>query len=180
MNNFNRVLIVFIGIIGLVSSGILALTVYDVPQLSQWIANWSEQEWFYYTILSISAFLAVIFFIFILTGLFSRPPGKQMAIVTGEGKITISKATIESAALRSIRHFEGIRSPEVQALIHPRKEQVDVRIDCSLFGRTGLPTLAKEMQEDVKQTLESLLELPVRSVRIHLMDVKTRKKERVL
>ncbi|MEK1832243.1 hypothetical protein AAAC51_35210 [Priestia megaterium] len=74
MNNFNRFLIAIIGIAGLICSGMLAPMVYRVPHLSNWLEKWRHQEWFYYTILSISAFLAVIFIIFLLTGIFSRPP----------------------------------------------------------------------------------------------------------
>ncbi|MCP1452005.1 alkaline shock response membrane anchor protein AmaP [Priestia megaterium] len=180
MNNFNRFLIAIIGIAGLICSGMLALMVYKVPHLSNWVEKWQHQEWFYYTILSISAFLAVIFIIFLLTGIFSRPPKKNLAIVTGEGKITISKTTIESTALRAIRSFQGIRSPEVQASIHSRKERVSLYINCSLFGRDGLPTLGKEMQLETKRAVEALLELPVHSVRIDLTDTQTRKKERVV
>ncbi|MEK1832244.1 hypothetical protein AAAC51_35215 [Priestia megaterium] len=87
---------------------------------------------------------------------------------------------MESTALRAIRSFQGIRSPEVQASIHSRKEKVSLYIHCSLFGRDGLPTLGKEMQLETKRAVEALLELPVHSVRIDLTDTPTRKKERVV
>lgn len=180
MNSFNRLLLVLIGVVGLISAGLLALTVYDVPNLSNWLQTWQQQEWFYYTVLAISAFLAVVFLILLCTGLFTSSPDRELIIVTSEGKITISKATIESTTLKAIQSVQGIRSPKVEALINPRKEYVSVLVSCSLFGREGLPSIGKDMQAEIKRAVESLLELPVHSVRIHLTDTKTQTKERVV
>ncbi|MDO6848902.1 Asp23/Gls24 family envelope stress response protein [Priestia megaterium] len=54
MNNSNRFSLAIIGIAGLICSGMLALMVYRVPHLSKWLEKWQHQEWFYYTILSMS------------------------------------------------------------------------------------------------------------------------------
>ncbi|WP_290778842.1 hypothetical protein [Exiguobacterium sp. UBA5002] len=55
MNGFNRFLLVLIGILGLVSVGLLVLGVYDVPRLSPLIEQWQDQQWYSYTILSLAS-----------------------------------------------------------------------------------------------------------------------------
>ena len=75
MNGFNRFLLVLIGILGLVSVGLLVLGVYDVPRLSPLIEQWQDQQWYSYTILSLGGFLAFVFVILLFTGLFSRSKG---------------------------------------------------------------------------------------------------------
>lgn len=91
MNGFNRFLLVLIGILGLVSVGLLVLGVYDVPRLSPLIEQWQDQQWYSYTILSLGGFLAFVFVILLFTGLFSRSKGQRLLIQTGDGNITISK-----------------------------------------------------------------------------------------
>ncbi len=90
MNGFNRFLLVIIGILGLVSVGLLVLGVYDVPRFSSLIEQWQDQQCYIYTVLSIGGFLAFIFVILLFTGLFSRSKGQRLLIQTGDGTITIS------------------------------------------------------------------------------------------
>jgi len=142
MNGFNRFLLVLIGILGLVSVGLLVLGVYDVPRLSPLIEQWQDQQWYSYTILSLGGFLAFVFVILLFTGLLSRSKGQRLLIQTGDGNITISKQTIERTALESIRGINGVRSPRVNADIHSKKETVALEVDCSVSGQEGLPTIA--------------------------------------
>ena len=101
-------------------------------------------------------------------------------IQTGDGTITISKETIERTALESIRGIGGVRTPRVHADIHSKKETVALKVDCSVFGQEGLPTIAKDIQERAKQAVESLLELPVTSTKVTISDTKTKTSERVV
>ncbi|HCD57716.1 MULTISPECIES: alkaline shock response membrane anchor protein AmaP [Exiguobacterium] len=180
MNGFNRFLLVLIGILGLVSVGLLVLGVYDVPRLSPLIEQWQDQQWYSYTILSLGGFLAFVFVILLFTGLFSRSKGQRLLIQTGDGNITISKQTIERTALESIRGINGVRSPRVNADIHSKKETVALEVDCSVFGQEGLPTIGKDIQERAKHAVESLLELPVTKTRVRISDTKTKTSERVV
>lgn len=180
MNGFNRFLLVIIGILGLVSVGLLVLGVYDVPRLSSLIEQWQDQQWYSYTVLSIGGFLAFVFVILLFTGLFSRSKGQRLLIQTGDGTITISKETIERTALESIRGVGGVRTPRVHADIHSKKETVALKVDCSVFGQERLPTIAKDIQERAKQAVESLLELPVTSTKVTISDTKTKTSERVV
>ena len=180
MNGFNRFLLVIIGILGLISVGLLVLGVYDVPRLSSLIEQWQDQQWYSYTVLSIGGFLALVFVILLFTGLFSRSKGQRLLIQTGDGTITISKETIERTALESIRGIGGIRTPHVHADIHSKKETVSLKVDCSVFGQDGLPTIGKEIQERAKHAVESLLELPVTTTKVTISDTKTKTSERVV
>lgn len=180
MNGFNRFLLVLIGILGLVSVGLLVLGVYDVPRLSPLIEQWQDQQWYSYTILSLAGFLAFVFVILLFTGLFSRSKGQRLLIQTGDGNITISKQTIERTALESIRGINGVRSPRVNADIHSKKETVALEVDCFVFGQEGLPTIGKFIQERAKNAVESLLELPVTKTRVRISDTKTKTSERVV
>ncbi|MBW4084563.1 alkaline shock response membrane anchor protein AmaP [Paenibacillus sp. S150] len=180
MNGFNRLLLSVIGITGLVSVIILALGVYDLPHISPLIEKWQEQQWFTYSILSISVFLGLAFLVLLFTGLFSRSKGSRLFIRSGDGSITISRDTIEHMALEALRGFQGIRTPQVSADIHSRKETVTLTVNCSVFGQTGLPSMAKEMQQCVRSAVESLLEIPVTSTKVNISDVKSKVIERVV
>ena len=56
MNGFNRFLLVLIGLLGLVSVGLLVLGVYDVPRISALLEQWQDQQWYSYTVLSLVDF----------------------------------------------------------------------------------------------------------------------------
>ncbi|WP_227394888.1 alkaline shock response membrane anchor protein AmaP [Jeotgalibacillus aurantiacus] len=170
MNAFNRLLLIVVGVAGLLAVSVLTASAYRIPFVSDSILGWSAEPWYIYTILSISGFLGLIFIILLLTGVFAKPPEKYMKIKTGIGDIDISRKSIESVALKSIRSIEGVRSPEVHAKLHGRKETVSVHVDCHIFDQSGLPTIGKSMQEQIKVQIESLLEVPVKKVSINIQD----------
>lgn len=180
MNGLNRALLVLTGIVGLLSVGILLLGVYDVPQLTQYTDQWQSQDWYIYTILTIGIFLAVIFLIMLMTGLVARPKPKRYTIQTGEGRITVSKETIEKTVNESLKQFQGLRAPSVNVDIDSKRERVRVFIDCAVFTREGLPTLGKDIQAHVKERIESLMEVPVADVTLNIHDTKLKTSERVI
>jgi len=180
MNGFNRALLVVTGVIGLLSVALLLLGVYDVPQIQTYIDQWQNEDWYMYTILAIGIFLAVIFLLMLMTGLAAKAKPRRYTIQTNEGRITVSKDTIEKTVQESLKQFQGLRSPDVSVAIDSKREQVRVHIDCAVFNRDGLPTLGKTIQTHVKERIESLIEVPVAEVSLNIHDTLRKTSERVV
>ena len=180
MNGFNRALLVVTGVIGLLSVAILLLGVYDVPQLQPYVDQWQTEDWYVYTILAIGIFLAVIFLLMLMTGLAAKSKPRRYTIQTSEGRITVSKDTIEKTVYESLKQFQGLRTPTVSVDVDSKREQVRVHIDCAVFNQDKLPTLGKTIQAHVKERIESLMEVPVAAVSLNIHDTKLKTSERVV
>ncbi|MCT4781607.1 MULTISPECIES: alkaline shock response membrane anchor protein AmaP [Exiguobacterium] len=180
MNGFNRALLVVTGVIGLFAVAILLLGVYDVPQIQTYTDQWQNQDWYIYTILAIGIFLAVIFLLMLMTGLAAKSKPRRYTIQTNEGRITVSKDTIEKTVYESLKQFQGLRKPNVNVDIDSKRDEVRVHIDCAVFNREKLPTLGKEIQSHVKERIESLMEVPVATVSLNIHDTLLKTSERVV
>ncbi|WP_214722377.1 alkaline shock response membrane anchor protein AmaP [Exiguobacterium sp. s192] len=180
MNRFNRLFLVIVGVLGILSVGLLVISTYDVPKISPVIEKWQNEQWYSYTILSIGGFLAFVFLVLLFTGLFSRSKGERLLIQTGDGIITISRETIERTAIESIRGIDGVRTPNVLANINSKKQSVSLIVNCSVFGKEDLPAIGKDIQDHTKRSVESLLELPVTNTTVKISDTKTKTSERVI
>ncbi|MBT2583094.1 alkaline shock response membrane anchor protein AmaP [Planococcus sp. ISL-109] len=172
MNPFNRFLLIVFGVTGLLSILVLASVIFEIPYISPWVQSFDGTEWFFYTVLSASIFIGFIFLILLLSGLFSPTPEKQIIIQTGEGNIEISRKAIESVALRSVKELSGVRDLLVRATINRKQNAVSIKVSCQVFDQTKLPSLGKQMQERVKESVGSLLEIPVENVEIIIGETK--------
>lgn len=160
------------GITGLLSILVLASIIFEIQYISPWLQSFNGTEWFFNTLLSASIFIGFIFLILLLSGLFAHTPEKQMVIRTGKGNIKITRNTIESVALRSVKELSGVREPRVQTTINRKQNAVSIQVNCQVFNRSKLPTLGKEMQEIVKENVGNLLEIPVEKVEISIGETK--------
>lgn len=171
MNKFNRFILIFISIIGLLSMTTFASMAYPVPYLSNFASHlWQNGLWFSYTVVVVSIILGLFFLILLLTAIFVPTSDKFLTIKTGMGDIDISKKTIESTARQSFSDLTDAKNPEVHAKLKRKAKTATITVKATVVDAEKLPTLGKEIQQRVEESIQRALEIPVKSVNVKISE----------
>ncbi|WP_059103237.1 alkaline shock response membrane anchor protein AmaP [Shouchella shacheensis] len=183
MNAGIKLLVGLYGFLSLLLVASVILVVTGVYNAFSALLNLQQGNEVFWILIGLLTFLGLMSFAFLVAS-FTRSSNseKELQVRTDMGTIGISKQSIESTTLKSIRRFEGMRQIDVEARIFAKNEQVRLSITYTPFGPSPVQQTAKQMQESVKRDVESWLEVSVREVRIYVIDAnaKSSKKERVV
>lgn len=106
----------------------------------------------------------------LLSGIKTNKRGRDGIIKSSEyGDITISLDTFESMAIKAINQVSGIKDAKVKVI---NKEGVLI-IYTSLFvlPDVNIPQIASEVQSKIKSHIESIAEVGVQDVKVHIQNV---------
>lgn len=85
------------------------------------------------------------------------------------GNLVISPKTFESAGYSAIKDIKGIKDATIE--IEFDESGVEYYIDAVVINEVNIPELAKEVQNSVKNHVETLIGIPVKSVNLHVKDM---------
>lgn len=96
---------------------------------------------------------------------------------TSEGEVNISFDTIKSLVLKIVGGIKGIK--DVNVMVKPGKENINIFIKALILPDTNIPQTVKEVQESVKNYIETITEVPVGEVKVMVTDIASSSKLRV-
>lgn len=96
---------------------------------------------------------------------------------TEMGEIRISFNTIKALALSSIKNIRGIKDAKAQ--INDSKGEVSIAVTASFTTGTLIPEVSKEMQKNIKESIEAMTEIIVKEVVVFVDETNNSDKRRV-
>lgn len=118
-------------------------------------------------IVTITAFISAVLSLLFL--IFSISAGKkQKAIVkqTEIGEIMISLNTFENIALSVVRRIAGLK--DSKAYVRRNDELLSMKIVTSVVPDINIPSIAEEIQNKVKSTIEKSTGIEVKNIKVHI------------
>ncbi|WAM32571.1 alkaline shock response membrane anchor protein AmaP [Caldicellulosiruptor naganoensis] len=85
------------------------------------------------------------------------------------GNLVISPKTFESAGYSAIKDIKGIKDAVIE--IDFDENGVEYHIDALVVSDVNIPELTKEVQNAIKNHVETAIGIPVKSVNLHVKDM---------
>ncbi|WAM34745.1 alkaline shock response membrane anchor protein AmaP [Caldicellulosiruptor morganii] len=85
------------------------------------------------------------------------------------GNLVISPKTFESAGYSAIKDIKGIKDAAIE--IEFDESGVEYNIDALVVSDVNIPELTKEVQNAIKNHVETVIGIPVKSVNLHVKDM---------
>lgn len=115
--------------------------------------------------LFITAFAALAFFI----GILAWPSGKKVyTIPTQNGKLEISRQSIESGACITLQGFHEVKRYSVYAKGRPSPHKLKLDVNADIKADADLADLAKRIQTSVSQDMENSLGIKPGHVKVKI------------
>ena len=162
MRIYNKILLVFVGII-LVAFSVyqISLRVY-IPGLSEWSKSLgsANQEWLQYTLVGALFVSGIVGAILFLLGLF-KPITKNRLVLNGPlGKLEIPRAALEKSLRYKLVENFGLVAPEVEIQLL-RNQRAKVKVRSEMNEDQNIEQLAKSVNQFVVEYLKSQLDVKV-------------------
>ncbi|AZT90144.1 alkaline shock response membrane anchor protein AmaP [Caldicellulosiruptor changbaiensis] len=85
------------------------------------------------------------------------------------GNLVISPKTFESAGYSAIKDIKGIKDATIE--IEFDESGVEYHVDALVINDVNIPELTKEVQNAIKNHVETSIGIPVKSVNLHVKDM---------
>jgi len=179
MRVFDRILltlyILFIIFLSFILIGV-ALNIIDYSVLLSKLAS-GIHGWDAFTI----GFIAVILFlasIRLLIASYSRKKTISALLMNTElGVIRVSINTLDTLTQKAVRSFQEVR--EVKSLVISDPDGIKVQLKVSILPDVAMPELSKNIQQKVKDYVESLSGIVVKEVQVYIENMVISKPARV-
>jgi uncharacterized alkaline shock family protein YloU len=127
----------------------------------------ADDKWYYF----IGTILLIIFNIKLIFGLIYGDSTRKAGVVryTSEGEVNISFDTIKSLVVKAAGQSRGIK--DINVMIKPGKDNINILIKVMVFPDINIPQTVREVQENVKNYVQGITEVPVGEVKVMVMDI---------
>lgn len=127
--------------------------------------------------------LAIIFSILAVKCIFfssnAKEKSKEGILLENEnGKLLVSKDTVENITSAVIKNFESIESSTTRVDVD-NENKISIFITLSVYSEAIIKDLAAKIQNDVKEAVKNSLDLEIKSVNVRIKNV-TAKKENIV
>lgn len=131
----------------------------------------------------ISLALVIIFSILsvkcIFFGANSKEKSREGILLENEnGKLLVSKDTVENITGTVIRNFESVESSTTRVDVD-NENKISIFITLSVYSEAVIKDLAAKIQSDVKEAVKNSLDLEIKAVNVRIKNV-TAKKENIV
>lgn len=178
MKVINRISLVIFSII------ILALSLVTAFVITGWleidlISNFAMEVFSNKVTGSISLGLAILFSILAVKCIFfssnSKEKSKEGILLENEnGKLLVSKDTIESITQTVIKNFESVENATTRIDVDS-ENKIGIFITLSVYSEAIIKDLAAKIQSDVKTAVKNSLDLEIKEVNVRIKNVTTKK-----
>lgn len=128
---------------------------------------YGDYKWYYFVIVLI-LILINIYFIF---SLFSSSKGSKIGVLKNmpNGDMYISNEAIKSLVFKTIEQTKSIR--DVKVFVKPGKDNMNILIKALIMPDVNIPNTIKEVQENVRNYIENVAEIPVGEIKVVIEDI---------
>lgn len=162
----------------LITVGVLLFLIIDYKQFSPYKEQLVAYQWFYPALYWTAGLLMFVGLIIFLLAFKRSYKSKLLVTSYPDGELTINKKSIEKNILHTLRTYDNVRQPTVDVKLFQKKQSsfVDVNVDLFVTQTSNVQSYLEQLREDIKANVERFAELPVREVKVSLLDQKTLKK----
>lgn len=109
----------------------------------------------------------------------AKEKSKEGILLENEnGKLLVSKDTVENITATVIKNFESIESSTTKVDVDG-ENKISIFISLSVYSEAVIKDLAAKLQKDVKEAVKNSLDLEIKSVNVRVKNV-TVKKENIV
>lgn len=109
----------------------------------------------------------------------AKEKSKEGILLENEnGKLLVSKDTVENITTAVIKNFESIESSTTKVDVDD-ENKISIFISLSVYSEAVIKDLAAKLQKDVKEAVKNSLDLEIKSVNVRVKNV-TAKKENIV
>ncbi|HHY81446.1 MAG TPA: alkaline shock response membrane anchor protein AmaP [Clostridiales bacterium] len=177
---FDRILLTLVSLLVMFESLVLlgiALNILPVVQLVQDFISDASKGWSPFVLAAVSILFLVAAFRLLVAGYTNRKPNSTIMGNTELGVIRISVNTLDTLTQKAVRSFNEVR--EVKSIVLPDADGVKVQLKLTVQPDVVMPDLSKNIQNKVKEYVESLSGIVVREVQIYIENLSIAKQARV-
>ena len=125
--------------------------------------------------LVVSTILAILSVVCIFSTPSTKENQKEGILLENEnGKLLVSKYTIESLANSVIRNFDSIENHSTRVEVD-NENKISIFITLSVFSEAVIKDLAAKIQEDIKNEVKKSLDLEIKEVNIRVKSINSKK-----
>jgi hypothetical protein len=167
-----------LGLAVLVIVGTLLFIVIDYEPFKEYQQQLTNYSWFWPALYWSAGVLMFIGLVHLILAF--RPSYKSHKLVMEfpDGELQINKKSIEKNVLHTVRQYDAIRQPSIDVKLFQKKQSsfMDVSVDVFVTQVDNAQSYLTQLREDIKRNAERFAELPVREVKLNVLDQKTLKK----
>ncbi len=176
MNLLFRILVAVYAFISTVLCGIIMISPFGDKLVMSMVLDYFDVTFLRSNRYDVMVFIVgLVFFIInvmILTsGIKGRRSNKFYCTENESGLIRISANSIENVALSLSKRFTGVK--EAKSKVKFKKNGVDVFVRLSVLPDVHVPNLCKSIQERIRESVESTMDITVGDVNINVESVHT-------
>ena len=171
MNLFFRISVAVYSFISMIVFGIIMISPFGDKRLMAMLLDYFEINLYQSNAYDVVVFIIGLVFFFIslaifTSGLRGKKASKYICLKTDEGLVRISTNSIENIALAMAKRFQGVK--EAKAKVVYKNDSADVVIKIQVFTDVNVPALCKGIQERVKESVESSMEIKISGVTVNV------------
>lgn len=112
--------------------------------------------------------IGIVFFLIsiavLTSGLRGKRSGKYICLDNDGGMIRISTGSIENIALAMSKRFQGVKDAKARVIF--KNDTVSISVKLQVFTEVNVPALCAGIQERIKESVESSMEIKVQGVTV--------------
>ncbi|MEE1132295.1 MAG: alkaline shock response membrane anchor protein AmaP [Caryophanon sp.] len=168
----------FVGLWIVVVTGVFLFIYIDYEPIAEYQRTLQRYDWFEPALYWTAGLLAAFGLLLLLLSF--RPSYKSRGLVMSydDGELFINKKSIEKNVLHTVRQYSDVRQPSIKVDLYQKRQSsyMDVFVEAFVTNSVNAQSYIEALRQDIKASAESFAELPVREVKIHVLDQKTLKK----
>lgn len=176
MNYLFRILVGIYSFLSAVLCGLIMISPFGDKVIMSMVLDYVSVTFYQSNRYDVMLFvIGLVFFglsIVILTsGIKGKRSARYLCTVTDAGEIKVSAAAIENVALALSKRFQGVK--DAKARVQFRREQAEISVKLSVLPDVHVPTLCKNVQDRIKESVETSMDLVVREVCVSVDNIHT-------
>ncbi len=147
----------------------------EIDVISDLIENVLSSRTGCMTTLAVSTILSILSIICIFSIPSAKESSKEGILLENEnGKLLVSKYTIESLANNVIKNFDSIENSNTRVEVDG-ENKISIFITLSVYQEAVIKDLASKIQENIKEEVKKSLDLEIKEVNIRIKSVNSKK-----
>lgn len=169
-----RLLSFLFALVLLVTTAILLFLYVDIPSWMLYQQELRSYNWVQTTLYSLVGVVLVVAIVMIILGLSPSHKKRNFTSKYADGNMSFNKRAIEKNIQHTVGKYQDVRQPSIAVYLYEKKKAayIDIVLDVFIAQTNSIQTLVKTMRQDMKDTTEHFSELPVRDVKVNVLDQK--------
>lgn len=170
-----RILNFIFGLWIFLTVGVLFIHFLNLGPTQPYLEQAQEYKWFFPVLYWLAGLLLGIAFLIMIWSFRPSHKSRGLLLSYSDGEIFINKKSIEKTILHTVRKYDGLFQPDIKVNLFQKKKKsfIDVNVDVLASQTDQLPSTLNSLKEEIKSVTENFAELPVREVKINLLDQKS-------